>query len=117
MNRGILLLRVISLGALAACMAAPSLAVDGQTAIAFAEYRIGMPPADFDFGVTGSGHPGTWTIVRDQTTSGGFALEQSSDDPTEDRFDFAVYQSLSLKNLSATTRFKLLSICGDSTGR
>jgi len=42
-NRGIILLRVISLGALAARMAAPSLAVDGQTTIAFGEYRIGMP--------------------------------------------------------------------------
>jgi len=42
-NRGIILLRVIGLAALAVCMAAPSLAVDGRTTIAFGEYRIGMP--------------------------------------------------------------------------
>src|ERR1700681_3484688 len=115
-NRGILLLRVISLGALAACMAAPSLAVDGQTAIAFAETRIGMPPADFDLGVTGHGQPGKWTIVRDESAAGGLAIEQSSDDPTDDRFDFAVYQSLSLKSLAPSTRFKLITGTMKSAG-
>jgi hypothetical protein len=108
-SRGSILFRVISLGMLAACMPAPTLAVDGQTTIAFAENRIGMPPADFDLGVTGHGRPGTWTIVRDETAAGGLAIEQSSDDPTDDRFDFAVYQSLSLKNLAASTRFKLIT--------
>ena len=88
---------IISIAALAACMGPPSLADESETVIAFSEFRIGMPPAYFDFGVTGSGHPGIWTIVRDQTATAGFAPEQSSDDPTEDRFDFAVYQSLSLK--------------------
>jgi len=115
-NRGIILLRVISLGVLAACMAAPSLAVDGQTTIAFAENRIGMPPADFDLGITGHGQPGKWTIVRDETAAGGIAIEQSSDDPTDDRFDFAVYQSLSLKNLAASTRFKLITGTMKSAG-
>lgn len=110
------LLRIASIAAPAACMAAPSLAVDGQTTIAFAENRIGMPPADFDLGITGRGHLGKWRIVRDQTAPEGFALEQSSDDPTEDRFDFAVYQSLSLKNLAATIRFKLLNGTMKSAG-
>jgi hypothetical protein len=54
-SRGTILLRVISFGVLAACMAAPSLAVDGQTTIAFAENRIGMTPADFDLGISGHG--------------------------------------------------------------
>jgi hypothetical protein len=115
-NSGIILLRVISLGVLAACMAAPSLAVDGQTTIAFAENRIGMPPADFDLGVTGHGQPGKWTIVRDESAAGGVAIELSSDDPTEDRFDFAVYQSLSLKNLAASTRFNLINGTMKSAG-
>jgi hypothetical protein len=115
-NRGIILLRVISLGVLAVCMAAPSLAVDGQTTIAFAENLIGMPPADFDLGVTGHGQPGKWTIVRDKSAAGGVAIEQSSDDPTDDRFDFAVYQSLSLKNLAASTRFKLITGTMKSAG-
>jgi hypothetical protein len=40
---GPILLRFISIAVLAVCMAAPSLAVDGQTTIAFGEYQIGMP--------------------------------------------------------------------------
>jgi hypothetical protein len=36
------------LAALAVCTAAPSLARESEAAIAFSEYRIGMPPADFD---------------------------------------------------------------------
>ena len=116
MNRGIILLRVISLGVLAACVAAPSLAVDGQTTIAFAENRIGMPPADFDLGITGHGQPGKWTIVRDESAFWGIAIEQSNDDPTEDRFDFAVHQSPSLKNLAASTRFKLITGTMKSAG-
>jgi hypothetical protein len=113
---GPILFRFISIAALAVCMAAPSLAVDGQTTIAFAENRIGMPPADFDLGITGHGHPGKWTIVHDETAAGGVAIEQSSDDPTDDRFDFAVYQSLSLKNLAASTRFKLITGTMKSAG-
>ena len=116
MSLGQTLLRIISIAALVACMAAPSLAVDGQTTIAFAENRIGMPPADFDLGITGHGHPGKWTVVRDETAAGGLAIEQSSDDPTDDRFNFAVYQSLSLKNLVASTRFKLITGTMKSAG-
>ena len=107
---------IISIAALAACMGPPSLADESETVIAFSEFRIGIPPAYFDFGVTGSGHPGIWTIVRDQTATAGFALEQSSDDPTEDRFDFAVYQSLSLKNVVVRTRFRLISGTMKSAG-
>lgn len=48
MSIGPILLRFIGIATLAVSMAAPSLAVDGQTTIAFAENRIGMPPADFE---------------------------------------------------------------------
>jgi hypothetical protein len=106
-SAGKVLLRVVSVGMLFACMTVPTRAVDSQNAMPFSQNQIGMPPADFDFGLTGHGHPGKWTIVRDPTASEGLALEQSSDDPTEDRSDFAVYQSLSLKNLTVSTRFKL----------
>jgi len=107
---------IISIAALAAWLAAPSLAADGQTTIALAENRIGMPPADFDLGITGHGHTGKWTIVRDESSAEGVAIEQSSDDPTNDRFDFAVYQSLSLKNLAVSTRFKLITGTMKSAG-
>src|ERR1700726_1638600 len=104
---GKVLLRVVSVGMLFACMPAPTRAVDSQNAMLFGQNQIGMPPADFDFGLTGHGRPGKWTIVGDPTASEGIALEQSSDDSAEDRSNFAVYQFLSLKNLMVSTRFKL----------
>jgi hypothetical protein len=93
----------------ALCLVAPLQAARSDPAIIFGENRLGLPPADFDFGITGRGLAGKWTIVRDATASRGFALQQSSDDQIEDRFDFAVQQSPSLKNLIVTARFKLIS--------
>jgi hypothetical protein len=87
----------------------PLRAMEGETLIRFDEHEIGVPPPDFEFGVTGPGRPGTWSIVRDITASQGFVLEQHSDDPTDDRFDYALYRSLSLKNLTVSVRFKLIS--------
>jgi hypothetical protein len=67
-------------------MTAPALAVDGRPDIDFRENRIGLPPEKFDFAITGQGQPGRWTLVRDMTGVCGIALEQSSDDPTENRY-------------------------------
>src|SRR5262249_21783021 len=73
---GAILIRVLAIGMLIVA-AGPSRAMDSQGAIAFAENRIGKPPAGFDLGDSGSGHPVKWTIVRDPTASQGFALEQT----------------------------------------
>ena len=94
---------------LAVCLTAPLWAAEGPDVIQFAEDRIGMAPTDFDFGVTGHGDAGRWSIVRDVTAAGGVALEQSNNDPTDDRFDFAVYRSLFLKNFAASARVKLIT--------
>src|SRR6202051_1498967 len=107
---------IISIAALAAWLAAPSLAADGQTTIALAENRIGMPPADFDLGITGHGHTGKWTIVRDESSAEGVAIEQSSDDPTNECVDFAASQPLARKNLAVSTRFKLITGTMKSAG-
>jgi len=115
-SAGAVLLRLVSLGMLVACMTAPTRAADSQNAMPFSQNQIGMPPADFDFGVTGQSHPGKWTIVRDATANAGLALEQSNDAPTGDCIDFAVYQSLSLKNFAVRTRFKLITGTMQSAG-
>ena len=102
-----ILLRTMSAAILAACVVAPACAVDGG-GIDFDESRIGLPPEQFDFGITGQGRPGQWSVVRDVTAIGGIAVEQSSNDPTENRLAFAIYRPLSLKNLAISMRFKLI---------
>jgi hypothetical protein len=94
---------------LAACVVAPAFAGDGKASIDFEENSIGLPPLDdFDFGVTGGGPPGQWSVVRDVTAIDGVAIEQSNTDPTENRLRFAIYKPLSLKNLAASIRLKLI---------
>jgi len=72
------------------------------------EHRIGLPPEDFEFGITGQGQPGEWIVVRDVTVIDGIAIEQSNTDPTENRFSLAIYKPLSLKNLAASIHLKLI---------
>jgi hypothetical protein len=103
-----IVLRTISAAMLAACMVATAFAVDGKASIDLGQNGIGMPPENFDFGITGHGQPGQWTVVRDVTAIDGVAIEQSSKDPTENRFPLAIYRRLSLKNLEARARLRLI---------
>lgn len=107
MTRRAILLRAISVAMLTGCTIASASALD-DTGVDFAESRLGAPPEDFDFGVTGGGQPGQWMVVRDVTAMGGAAVEQSSDDPSENQLRFAIYKPLSLKNFTARIRFKLI---------
>ena len=108
MNGLAIALRAISAAVLAAWMVVPAVAVDGKASIDLGENRAGVPPEDFDFGITGQGQPGQWTVVRDVTAIDGAAIEQSSTDPTENRFPLAIYRRLSLKNLEASARLRLI---------
>jgi hypothetical protein len=101
-------IRMISVAILAASVIAPARAVDAGTGIDFGQNRIGLPPEEFDFAVTGAGPLGRWVVVRDATATCGVALEQSTDDFTEDRYRLAIYQPLTLKNLAASVHFKLI---------
>ncbi len=108
MNGLAIALRAISAAVLAAWIVVPAAAVDGKASIDLGENRDGVPPEDFDFGITGQGQPGQWTVVRDVTAIDGAAIEQSSTDPTENRFPLAIYRRLSLKNLEASARLRLI---------
>ena len=99
-----ILLRAMSAVILATCLVAPAYAVDAGSGIDFDESKIGLPPEQFDFGITGQGRPGQWSVVRDVTAIGGIAVEQSSNDPTENRLVFAIYRPLALKNLAISMR-------------
>jgi hypothetical protein len=101
-------LRTISATMLVASMVAQAFAVDAKASIGLEEKGIGSPPEDFDFGITGQGQPGQWTVVRDVTAINGIATEQSNTDPTENRFPLAIYKPLSLKNLAASVHLKLI---------
>ena len=98
----------ISATMLVASMLTPAFAVDAKAGIGLEENRIGSPPEDFDFGITGQGQPGEWIVVRDVTVIDGIAIEQSNTDPTENRFSVAIYKPLSLKNLAASIHLKLI---------
>jgi hypothetical protein len=109
MNGRATALRAISAAMLAACMVAPAFAVDGEASVGLGGSRLGVPPEDFDFGITGQGQPGQWSVVRDVTAIHGVAIEQSNTDPTDNRFPLAIYKPLSLKNLAASIRLKLIN--------
>src|SRR5262249_61911531 len=109
-------LRAISAAVRAACMVASAFAVDGEVSVGPGGTRIGVPPEDFDFEITGEGQPGQWSVVRDVTAIHGVAIEQSNTDPTENRFPLAIYKPLSLKNLAASIRLKLINGATQTAG-
>jgi hypothetical protein len=106
----------MSAAILAAWSAAPALAVDARVSIDLGEHRIGAPPEDFDFAVTGPGQPGQWTVVRDNTATDGVAIEQSSKDVTENRYPLAIYAPLSPKDFEVSVRFKIVNGTMQSAG-
>ena len=77
---------------------------------------IGAPPADFEFERTGSGAPGIWALVNDNTADRGIALEQQSQDRTDYRFPVAIYKIVSAKNVAVQVRFKAMSGSVDRAG-
>jgi len=65
---------------LVASIVAPAFVVDAKARMGLEENRIGLPPEDFEFGITGQGQPGEWIVVRDVTAIDGIAIEQSKTD-------------------------------------
>jgi hypothetical protein len=111
-----ILLRTMSAVILAACSVAPAFAVDARVSVDLGEHRIGAPPEDFDFAITGRGQPGQWAVVRDITATDGVAIEQSSKDPTENRYPLAIYAPLSPKDFEVSVRFKIVNGTMQSAG-
>jgi hypothetical protein len=76
---------------------------------------IGAPPEAFAFARTGSGGPGQWAVVADDTADGR-AIEQSSTEKTDYRFPLAIYQPVSAKNVEVSLRFKPVAGTVDRAG-
>jgi len=84
--------------------------------IDIASGRIGLPPANFELLRTGIGELGQWTLVADATAVTGVAIEQFSEDQTENRFSVAVYKPLHLRNLSVRVRIRLIKGTNETAG-
>jgi hypothetical protein len=70
---------------------------------------VGVPPAEFEFAITGEGEVGRWAVVRDPTAVGEAAIEHRSDDPHENRFPLAIFQPISAENVDFSARVKIIS--------
>jgi hypothetical protein len=68
--------------------------------------RVGATPVDFKFARTGQGDLGQWTVVHDETSFGGRAIEQSSTDRTDYRFPLAICEPVVAKNIDVSIKFK-----------
>ena len=86
------------------------------TVIAIGKMDIGSRPADFEFGRTGQGGPGQWTVVVDETSAGGRAIEQSSADRTDYRFPLAIFGPIVAKNVDVSLKFKPVAGRVDQAG-
>jgi hypothetical protein len=79
------------------------------TTIDIAVNGPGSSPAQFEFGLTGYGPRGQWTVVSDPTAVARTAIEHVSRDLHEDRYPLAIYNPLSLKNVAVAVRFKIVA--------
>jgi hypothetical protein len=111
---------LVTAAALAACAlaCAPSAGkAQGVTTMIEAEsMRVGAPPEDFDFGLTGQGGPGQWAVIADPTATGGRAIEQSSTERTDYRFPLAIHRPLTARNVDVSLRFKAVAGTVDRAG-
>jgi hypothetical protein len=86
------------------------------TVVAIANMEIGTAPADFKFARTGQGDTGKWTVVNDETSFAGRAIEQSSTDRTDYRFPLAIFKPLVAKNIEVSVKFKPVAGRVDQAG-
>ena len=81
-------------------------AQSAATVVAIDNMEVGAAPSDFEFALTGKGSPGKWTVVNDETSFAGRAIEQSSTDQTDYRFPLAIFEPVVAKNIDVSVRFK-----------
>src|SRR5262249_23059831 len=74
--------------------------------VAIANMEVGAPPVDFRFTRTGQGDLGRWTVVNDETSLAGRAIEQSSTDRKDYRFPLAIFEPVIAKNIGVSLKFK-----------
>jgi hypothetical protein len=82
---------------------------EGTARVNLSAQSVGLPPPDFEFGQTGVGEPGRWTVIADPTALAGLAIEHISKDEHEDRFPLAIYKWPHSENFEVAARFKIIA--------
>jgi hypothetical protein len=104
-----------NLAVLAAVLSlAPALA--GAQGMSFADAPVGAVPKDFEPMQTGPGQPGRWEVIEDDQASGGRALAQVSQDPTDSRFPLLIYMPTVPADVEVRTRLRPVSGKVDQAG-
>jgi len=81
-----------------------------QTVVDFEKDAPGAPPAGFTTALTGSGKPGVWVVVEDQTAlSGHLVLAQTDADSTSSRFPLCVLDGVTAKDAEISVKIKPVS--------
>jgi len=86
------------------------------TVIAIANMKVGAAPADFKLDRTGQGSKSQWSVVQDETSSGGGVIEQTSTDRTDYRFPLAIFETIVAKNVDVSVSFKSVAGRVDQAG-
>jgi hypothetical protein len=104
-----------SLAVLAAVASlAPAFAAAQDTT--FEDTPLGVAPKNFESMQTGPGQPGRWEIVEDDKGSGGRALAQVSQDPTDSRFPLLIYMPTVPADVEVRTRLRPIAGKVDQAG-
>jgi hypothetical protein len=78
--------------------------------IDFEADKAGQAPAGFVFALTGRGHPGAWSVRRDDSSPDrGNVLAQTDADSTSYRFPLAVFDDVSTSDVDISVRFRTVS--------
>ena len=98
--------RVTKLGFLAAIAVALLPQSGSAQDVTFADAPLGVVPKDFEPMQTGPGGPGRWEVVEDGGESGGKAVVQMSQDPTENRFPLLIHMPTVPADVEVRTKVK-----------
>jgi hypothetical protein len=93
---------------------APALAAAQDTT--FEDTPLGVTPKYFEAMQTGLGQPGRWEVVGDDKASGGRALAQMSQDPTDNRFPLLIYMPTVPADVEVRTRLRPIAGKVDQAG-
>ena len=106
----------LRLGLLASMISALGATVAVARVIGFAGVPVGGGTYDFTPMKTGPGEPGQWVVVEDPEASGGRAVVQRSEDPTDSRFPILALIETAPADVSVGTKIKLMSGRVDQAG-
>jgi hypothetical protein len=77
----------------------------------------GAKPAGFTEALTGHGGPVRWLVLDDQSApTGGKVLAETSNDTADYRFPLCIYDSLTVRDVSVSVRFKPVAGTVDQAG-